>query len=185
MRRARRDCRDAHLYTAAGGLLLGTAVANAGAKIAIDDTKWISIGAAARGSFTAMEDNARNGDWGTDFNADNARSYVNGQLHQYIKFELNTECVFCGGPGERYHLLDAIAKFELNPYFNVWAERLLVPAERQKLNGPYYSTTYDAYKTPFQTSDFSGSCGSGGAGVYGRDHGVNLWGATAPGGAVE
>ena len=46
-------------------------------------------------------------------------------IHQYIKFELNTECVFCGGPGERYHLLDAIAKFELNPYFNVraWAAR--------------------------------------------------------------
>lgn len=168
-----------------GGLLLSAAAANAGGKIAIDDTKWISIGAGARGSFTAMEDNAPNGDWGTDFNADSARIYVNGQIHQYIKFELNTECVFCGGPGERYHLLDAIAKFELNPYFNVWAGRLLVPAERQELNGPYYSTTYDAYKTPFETSDFSGSFGSGGAGVYGRDHGVNVWGAAGPGGALQ
>ena len=90
-----------------------------------------------------------------------------------------------GGPGERYHRLDANAKFEMNPNFHVWAGRLLVPAERQEMNGPYYSTTYDAYKTPFETSDFSGSFGSGGAGVYGRDHGVNVWGAAGPGGALQ
>ena len=100
----------------AGGLLLGAAVANAGGKIAIDDTKWISIGAGARGSFTAMEDNAPNGDWGTDFNADNARIYINGQIHQYIKFELNTECVFCGNSAlEEFVLLDAIAKVTPKP----------------------------------------------------------------------
>ena len=104
----------------AGGLLLGATAANAGGKIAIDDTKWISIGVGARGSFTAMEDNAPNGDWGKDFNADNARIYVNGQIHKYVKFELNTECVFCGNSAlEEFVLLDAIAKFELNPYFNV------------------------------------------------------------------
>ncbi len=170
----------------AGGLLLGAAVANAGGKIAIDDTKWISIGAGARGSFTAMEDNAPNGDWGTDFNADNARIYINGQIHQYIKFELNTECVFCGNSAlEEFVLLDAIAKFEINPMFNIWAGRLLAPAERQELNGPFYSTTYDAYKTPFVSSDFSVDFGTGGAGVYARDHGVNVWGAAGPGGALQ
>lgn len=170
----------------AGGLLLGAAVANAGGKIAIDDTKWISIGAGARGSFTAMEDNAPNGDWGTDFNADSARIYINGQIHQYIKFELNTECVFCGNSAlEEFVLLDAIAKFEINPMFNIWAGRLLAPAERQELNGPYYSTTYDAYKTPFVSSDFSVDFGTGGAGVYARDHGVNVWGAAGPGGALQ
>ncbi len=170
----------------AGGLLLSAAVANAGGKIAIDDTKWISIGAGARGSFTAMEDNAPNGDWGTDFNADNARIYINGQIHQYIKFELNTECVFCGNSAlEEFVLLDAIAKFEINPMFNIWAGRLLAPAERQELNGPFYSTTYDAYKTPFVSSDFSVDFGTGGAGVYARDHGVNVWGAAGPGGALQ
>jgi hypothetical protein len=170
----------------AGGLLLGAAVANAGGKIAIDDTKWISIGAGARGSFTAMEDNAPNGDWGTDFNADNARIYINGQIHQYIKFELNTECVFCGNSAlEEFVLLDAIAKFEINPMFNIWAGRLLAPAERQELNGPFYATTYDAFKTPFVSSDFSVDFGTGGAGVYARDHGVNVWGAAGPGGALQ
>ncbi|MGE0860014.1 MAG: hypothetical protein AB7I01_02180 [Gammaproteobacteria bacterium] len=179
-------CKGPGMVLLAGGLLLSAAGAQAGGKIAIDDTKWISIGAGARGSFTTIEDQAPDGDWSTDFNADSARIYVNGQIHQYIKFELNTECIFCGNDAlEEFHLLDAIAKFELNQYLNIWAGRLLVPAERQELNGPYYSTTYDAYKTPFESSDFSTTFGTGGAGVYGRDHGVNVWGAAGPNGQVQ
>ncbi len=171
----------------ATGLLVGANAAYAGGKIAIDDTKWISIGAAARASFAAVEDRAPSGSsWSTDFNADSARIYINGQGTDQIKFELNTECVFCGNSAlEEFVVLDAIAKFELSPELNIWAGRLLVPAERQELNGPYYSTTYDAYKTPFYSSDFSFDYGTGGAGVYARDHGVNLWGATGPGGALQ
>ena len=58
-------------------------------------------------------------------------------------------------------------------------------AERQELNGPFYSTTYDAFKTPFVSSDFSVDFGAGGAGVYARDQGVNIWGAAGPGGALQ
>ena len=136
----------------------------AGGKISIDETKWISIGAGARASFRTIEDQAPNSsDWSSDFNADFARIYVNGQIHKYIKFELNTECVFCGNDQlEEFVLLDAIAKFEFSPEFNIWAGRLLLPAERQELNGPFYSTTYDAYKTPFYSSDFSVDFGTGG-----------------------
>jgi len=66
----------------AGGLLLGAAGVQAGGKIAIDETKWISIGAGARGSFQTIEDQAPNGsDWSDDFNLDNARLYLNGQIH--------------------------------------------------------------------------------------------------------
>ena len=174
-------CKGPSAVLLAGSLLLSAVGANAGGKIAIDDTKWISIGAAARGSFSTVEDSAPDGDWSTDFNADSARIYVNGQIHQYIKFELNTEYILCGNSAlEEFALLDAIAKFEINPYFNVWAGRLLVPAERQELNGPYYSTTYDAFKTPFVSSDFSVNFGGGGAGVYERDHGVNVWARRAP-----
>lgn len=171
----------------AGGTMMMAGLAHAGGKIAIDDTKWISLGAAARASFSTIEESAPNGDdWSSDFNADSARIYVNGQLHENIKFELNTECVFCGNSAlEEFALLDAIAKFEFSPMLNIWAGRLLVPAERQELNGPYYSTTYDAYKTPFYSSDFSVDFGSGGAGVYARDHGVNLWGAAGPKGAFQ
>ncbi len=171
----------------AGGLLANAAMVEAGGKIEIDETKWISLGAAARASFTTIEDGAPNGsDWSDDFNLDSARIYVNGQIHEYIKFELNTECVFCGNSAlEELVVLDAIAKFEFSPQLNIWAGRLLVPAERQELNGPYYSTTYDAFKTPFYSSDFSVEFGSGGAGVYARDHGVNLWGALGPDGALQ
>lgn len=179
-------CKGPGMVALAGGLLLSAAAAQAGGKIAIDDTKWISIGAGARGSFSAIDEQAGDGGWSSDFNADNARLYLNGQIHQNIKFELNTECIFCGNSAlEEFHLLDAIAKFEFNPYLNIWAGRLLVPAERQELNGPFFSTTYDAYRTPFESSDFSTTFGTGGAGVYGRDHGVNVWGSAGPGGALQ
>ncbi len=170
-----------------GAVLFAMGNVHAGGKIAIDDTKWISLGAAARTSFTTIEDAAPNSsDWSNDFNLDNARIYVNGQIHENIKFELNTECVFCGNSAlQDFDVLDAIAKFEFSPKLNIWAGRLLVPAERQELNGPFYSTTYDAFKTPFYPSDFSVNFGSGGAGVYARDHGANLWGAAGPEGALQ
>lgn len=172
---------------ATASLMLTAAAVQAGGKISIDDTKWISIGAGARGSFSAIEDAAPNADeWSSDFNADNARIYINGQLNKWIKFELNTECVFCGNSAlEEFVLLDAIAKFEFRPEINVWAGRLLVPAERQELNGPFYSTTYDAYRTPFIPADFSVDFGTGGAGVYARDHGVSVWGNLGPRGALQ
>ncbi|MCG2635082.1 MAG: hypothetical protein J4A00_09280, partial [Gammaproteobacteria bacterium] len=169
------------------GLLLAAAATQAGGKIAIDDVKWISVGAGARSSFATVEDAAPTGsDWSNDFNLDSARIYLNGQIHENIKFELNTECVFCGNSAlEELVVLDAVAKFEFSPILNIWAGRVLVPAERQEMNGPYYSTTYDAYKTPFYSADFSVDFGTGGAGVYNRDHGVNLWGATGPEGALQ
>ena len=167
-------------------ILLVSSQALAGGKIAIDDTKWISLGAGGRASFGGKQDQSPSGnDWSTDFNVDNARIYIGGQIHEYVKFELNTECTFCGGNNEQYSLLDAIAKFEFTPWFNIWAGRLLVPAERQEMNGPFYSSTYDAYKTPFFPADFSTHFGDGGAGVYDRDHGMNLWGAVGPDGAFQ
>ncbi|MEC9320199.1 MAG: hypothetical protein VYD08_09970, partial [Pseudomonadota bacterium] len=169
-------------------LFVSGATSHAAAKIEIDDTKWLSVGAGLRTSFTAVEDAAgtNNDSWSSDFNLDSARIYLNGQIHKYIKFELNTECVFCGNSTlEEFVVLDAIAKFEFSPQFNIWAGRLLVPAERQELNGPYYSTTYDAFKTPFYSSDFSVDFCTGGAGVYARDYGVNLWGAIGPEGALQ
>src|SRR5262245_30829761 len=121
--------------------ILVTSEVHAGGKIAIDETKWISVGLGGRASIAAIEDAAPNGgDWSKDFNLDNARIYLNGQVHKYLKFELNTECIFCGNSSLReFHLLDAIAKVELTPWFNIWAGRLLVPAERQEMNGPFYS----------------------------------------------
>lgn len=178
---------NAVILAAVSAMLMGAATAIAGSKITISDTSWITMGAGGRTSFSSVEDTSPDGDdWSNDFNLDSARIYLGGQITDFVKFELNTECVFCGNSDlEEWVVLDAIAKFEFSPYLNIWAGRLLVPAERQELNGPYYSTTYDAYKTPFYPADFSVDFGAGGAGVYARDHGVNLWGAAGPDGAFQ
>ncbi|MFP6662703.1 MAG: hypothetical protein VCC00_00705 [Deltaproteobacteria bacterium] len=160
------------------GALGGPQPANAGGKIAIGEDSWISVGAGLRGSFKMREDSAPDGGWSKDFNLDNARIYLGGQITENIKIEVNTECIFCGNADlQRFALLDAIAKIEVNQYVNIWAGRVLVPADRREMNGPFYSTTYDAFKTPFFSSDFSTQYGDGGAGVYGRDNGGNIWGA--------
>ncbi len=153
--------------------------AMAGAKIEADETKWLSIGVGVRASYASIEDGAPNGnDRSNDFNLDSARIYLNGQIHKYVKFELNTECVFCGNSAlEDYDVLDAIAKFEINPAFNVWVGRLLVPSDRAEMSGPYYANTYDFNKTPFYPSDQSVTHSTGGAGVFGRDEGAVVWGA--------
>ena len=158
-------------------VLIAAPLAVAGKKLEIDETKWISVGIGARGSFTTIEDAAPSGDdWNNDFNLDSARVYLNGQITEQIKFELNTECTFCGSDLEDYDILDAIVKFDLYPAFNIWAGRLLVPADRAEMSGPYYANVYDFNKTPFFPADYSVSFGSDGAGVYGRDHGVTFWG---------
>ena len=155
----------------------------AGATFKIDDTKWVSIGAGLRTSFESKEDSAGtpgNSQWSNDFNIDNVRLYVNGQIHKYLKVELNTECQTCGNGGE-VRVLDAIGKFEYNSYANVWAGRLLVPAERRELNGPFYSPIYNVFAsgTPFEPSDFNILFKSDGtsAGAIGRDDGAVFWGA--------
>ncbi len=171
-------------------LLLITSPVQAGGKIEIGEDKWISVGLGMRSSFSFNEDQAPNGNnWNNDFRLENLRLYVNGQMHKYLKFEFNTECTNCpgilpannslggAGGGGTMIVLDAIAKFEFNPYFNVWAGRLLVPLDRAELSGPFYQNTFDFDKTPFYPSDF----GNFGAGRFGRDDGINVWGAVMDG----
>lgn len=161
-------------------------VSHAGATFKIDDTKWVSIGAGIRTSFGASEDTAgRPGGekWSTDFNLNNLRLYMNAQLHKYIKLEFNTECANCFEGGGEMRILDGIAKFEFNDYLNVWAGRQLVPEGRIEMNGPFYSATFEPFKTPFEPSDSSISHYLPGpdAGTFGRDEGVNIWGAAFDG----
>lgn len=146
----------------------------AGAKIEIDDTKSFSIGLGYRSSFESVGDGASNGsDQSMNFRLNNLRLYTGGQLHKNVKFEFNTECNNCPDSGGEMIILDAIAKFEFSKYFNIWAGRLLVPADRAELDGPFYQNTFEFNKTPFYPSDF----GNFTAGRFGRDDGVNIWGA--------
>jgi hypothetical protein len=162
---------------------------HAGATFKIDDTKWVSVGAGIRSSFRAQEAAAgAPGDakWNNSFNLDNVRLYINGQIHKYIKVEFNTECPNCGNSSNGdINVLDAVGKFEINPYVNLWLGRMLVPAERRELNGPIYSAVFNIFQagTPFQPSDFNLTIQNNGtsAGSIGRDDGATFWGAALDG----
>ncbi len=152
----------------------------AAGKIEIDDTKWISVGVGSRTSFRAIEEQAPNRtDWSKDFDLDNLRLYVNGQIHKNIKVEFNTECDDCigseGSEGGAMIVLDAIGKFEFNQYFNIWGGRQLVPQHRAELDGPFFQNTFNFTQTPFYPADFGAFIGQ--SGRFGRDDGVNIWGA--------
>lgn len=160
-----------------------TSPVQAGATFKIDDTKWVSVGAGLRTSFESREDAAGtpgNSQWTNDFALDNIRLYLNAQIHEYIKLEFNTDCQTCSNGGEM-RILDAIGKFEYNPYVNVWMGRMLVPAERREMNGPFYSPIYNVFAsgTPFEPSDYNLTIQGGGvsAGSFGRDDGATFWGA--------
>jgi len=181
--------RNNWLLPAIGLLTLAAAyapVTQAGATFKIDDTKWISLGLGLRTSFQSVEDAAGNSGnkWSNDFNLDNARLYVNGQIHKYLKVEFNTDCQTCSNGGE-VRVLDAIGKIEYNPYANLWVGRMLVPAERREMNGPFYSAIYQIFSsgTPFEPADFNLVIKSDGtsAGSFGRDDGATFWGAAFDG----
>jgi hypothetical protein len=192
-------------------LLMGMAStpprAYADGKIKSDDPdKWISLGMGIKTSFVAQQHGSANsGSYGNRFGIDFQRFYLNGSIHKYVKFEVNTECFNCPGSingagqggnasqggtttsnffggNSTIGLLDAIGKFEFTPQVNLWVGRLLVTGERGELNGPFYMAVYDGFKTPFNSADFSGNFGKGGAGLYSRDNGVVFWGEVKPGG---
>lgn len=162
-----------------------------GAKIDSETKEqWLSVGLGVRTSFSSQQNGSANGhNYSNAFGIQNARLYVNGAFNRYLKFEFNTDCFNCpsgqtgagGGSGffggnSTIGVLDLIGKVEYNQYVNLWFGRLLVPGERGELNGPFFHATYDGFRTPFNSADFSGNIGNGGAGLYGRDDGAVFWG---------
>jgi len=180
------------------GMVSTVPSAYAGGTIKADEYKWISIGQGIRTSFRAQENGSVDGStYNNVFTVDNARIYINGQIHQYIKFTFNTECFNCGSPTGRFGasnhfsgqssigLIDAIGKIEYNKQINLWVGRTLAPFDRGELNGPYYHMTFDGFKTPFLPNDQSAnfglaSAGNDGAGLYGRDNGAVFFGRIDP-----
>lgn len=173
------------------GVMVAPSSVYADGKIVNPDDKdmWISLGMGLRGGVAMLENGSANrASYTNSFGIDYARIYINGGITKVIKYEFNTECFDCSGTGNPFGqtsstgaqnqigLLDAIGKFEFNQYVNVWVGRLLLPASRGELNGPFFSATFNQYRTPFESSDFAGKFGNGGAGVYGRDNGVVFWG---------
>lgn len=149
--------------------LMGTSVsAVAGKKLEIDNDRWLNVGVGMRTSLSSVEDGSASGDKrGNNFDVESVRLYLSGQVHENIKFTLNTEEI--AGDVE---ILDALVQFEFAPTFNLWMGKMLTPADRIEMNGPYYGLTWNQYTQPLFPSDQGGA-----AGRYGRDDGVTVWGA--------
>ena len=156
----------------AGALVSPAALA--GAKIAIGDDSFITVGAGFRSQLSIVEDAAPDGDSDSfDIDVTNIRLYVGGQVNDKIKFTFNTERW-----DNEIDVLDAIAQFEFSKEFNIWAGLMLTPADRIEMNGPFYGLTWNQYTQPLYASDQDapGDGIPGAAGSVGRDEGITVWG---------
>ena len=99
------------------------------------------------------------------FQLDHLRLYVNGPVTENIKFMFNTDY---DSVTNKIGILDAVARIELSPEFNIWAGRFLPPSDRANLYGPFYSNEWNVYTDGVQ---------DGYPFVFqGRDNGVAYWG---------
>lgn len=152
-------------------LCLCPETAYAGAKLKISDNSFINFGAGIRVGFRANKQEGTNDDkFNTRFARQNTRLYFTGQVSPQFKFTVNTE-VF----GGKIDIMDAVARYEPHPAFNIWFGRMLTPAERVALNGPFNGLAWNQYTVPLYPSGFSR--GHDQAGALGRDEGVTIWGA--------
>ncbi|WP_428820170.1 hypothetical protein [Microbulbifer sp. MCCC 1A16149] len=129
-------------------------------KFESEDGQTFSIGAGFRSQFQSVE-----GD--SDFTLPDIRVYASGQLNDTVKFTFNLQ----QRDNDTADVLDAIAQFEFSPQFNIWAGRMLTPADRIEMSGPYYALSWNQYRQPLYASDQGGQ-----AGLIGRDEGITFWG---------
>jgi hypothetical protein len=93
------------------------------------------------------------------------RLYVNGPVTEQIKFMFNAEY---DGANNKIGVLDAVARIETAPQFNIWIGRFLPPSDRANLYGPYYSHEWAVYTDGIQDGyPFVAT---------GRDNGAVYWG---------
>ncbi len=123
----------------------------------------VTVGAGLQTSFLH---NSPDGGESTDrFFVNSARIYIGGSATSNIKFMFNTEYDM---NTHRVGVIDAVARIEPSPKFNLWMGRFLPPSDRANLYGPYYSSHWAVYTDgiqdgyPFVTT--------------GRDDGVMYWG---------
>jgi hypothetical protein len=123
----------------------------------------VTIGAGLQTSFVHTEPDAGVGV--DQFLLNSARLYVNGPVTDTIKFMFNTEY---NGSNNTIGVLDAVARIEFSPKFNIWMGRFLPPSDRANLYGPYYSHEWAVFTDGIQDGyPFVAT---------GRDNGVVYWG---------
>ena len=170
MRQYKKTC----IKGVASGLLLASTAMSvmAGGVIELDDDRWISVGVGLRAGYNMTEKSSLDGNhYSKNFSVQSARLYISGQAAEDWKFTLNFDEIF-GHTG----VLDAMIQYEPSDYLNVWAGRVLVPADRIEMNGPFYGLSWNQYTVPLFHSD---NDPAGTAGLYGRDEGIVFWGSIA------
>lgn len=129
----------------------------------------VSLGAGLRSSFTHADVDGATTD-PNDFRLDSVRLYLSGSATDVIKFTFNTE--YSGDPGsggdDKVIVMDAIARFEFSPEFNIWAGRFLPPSDRANLYGPYYANHWGVYIDGVEDGYANTAVG--------RDNGIAYWG---------
>ncbi|HEY6727207.1 MAG TPA: hypothetical protein VI197_24400 [Polyangiaceae bacterium] len=103
--------------------------------------------------------------------------YASGQVHRYFKWLVAVTTSYAGTPGSPQettaNILDAIARFEPIPEFNIYLGRLFVQADRFTASGPwgmdefFYPGFFPLIGPPALPK----------SGSSGRDVGFNVWGA--------
>ena len=161
-----RSARSERVLTArryAAGLLTGLLVFAASPLMAQSDLGPVTVGAGLQSSFVhSAPDKSTSTD---KFLINSVRLYVNGPVTEKIKFMFNTEF---DGNTNKVGVLDAAARIEPSPMFNIWAGRFLPPSDRANLYGPYYSHHWNVYTDGIQDGyPFVAT---------GRDNGIVYWG---------
>src|SRR6266436_1742639 len=100
----------------------------------------ITIGAGLQTSF--VHSSPHTGNSTDQLRINSVRLYVNGPVNDKIKFMFNTEF---DGATNKVGVLDAVARVEMSPQFNIWFGRFLPPSDRSNLYGPYYSHHWAVY----------------------------------------
>ncbi|HYP09103.1 MAG TPA: hypothetical protein VER03_22950, partial [Bryobacteraceae bacterium] len=123
----------------------------------------VTVGAGMRTAY--IHTDTEGGSSTNRFPLESVRLYVNGPVTETIKFMFNTEY---NSATNEVNVLDAAARFEFNPKFNIWAGRLLPPSDRANLAGPYFNNHWGVYQDGIQ---------NGHPFIFqGRDNGVVYWG---------
>jgi len=126
----------------------------------------VTVGAGLRTSF--MSTLPDSGPTTNQFSLNDIRLYVNGAAYKDVKFMFNAEY---NSATNTVGVLDAVARIEVNPMFNVWAGRFLPPSDRANLYGPFFANEWNVYTDGVQ---------DGYPFVFqGRDNGAAYWGTFA------
>jgi hypothetical protein len=99
---------------------------------------------------------------------------LGGQIHKNFGYTANVVGTYPGGPGREMQgtlgILDLIGRIELDPSFNLWVGRMLVPSDRSNFSGPWFQGPWN-YPGVFGATYIGPR-----QGPSGRNDGATIWG---------